>query len=223
MADKDVSFRFLDQRYEVPQYLFSNFRKEYPTMSKKMLITMVALSIFMVIPAVAQGNEPKCKEKDVIGSYASIRQFPDLFGNGTNVERTWLLTLNLNRDGTAYQYHTAWPDFHLLGLATPQVGSWKCRADGKIVVTVLNGFYAPVTFNPGTGLPTEDIELRLHLRITFLLIVEDIDNLKRVQFVRRRYNMTEDPTDPAAGTLDPVSFLERFYKRIKASDADLSP
>lgn len=184
-------------------------------------ITLAALVTLLMMSSTAFADGG-CSPDKVPGSYTRSDPQPDTFGNGSMVARTYVFQLNLNSDGTAYQYWTGFPDFLIeLGTGSPFVGSWKCRSDGKLVVVLINAEYNPVSISPGTGLPTADIELILHSRYTYLFSVETNNTLKRLKARTRRYGPTEDPSDPTAGTLFPASSLTVIYKRLKASDADL--
>jgi hypothetical protein len=85
-----------------------------------------------------------------------------------------------------------------------------------LVVTVLISSYFPTETNIA-----KDIELSLNIKITYLFSVDSENLLRRVQARQRTYNMTEDPTDPNAGTLGGLIVDEINYTRLEASDADL--
>jgi hypothetical protein len=194
-------------------------------------LTLVALFTLMISSSTVfaggggGGGGNKCKPDNVAGSYTRADPNTDVFANGTLVAHTFLYQLNLHSDGTADQYWTGFPDYIMeLGTASPWIGSWKCRNDGKLVVTVIRALYNPIPPSPACVfpcVPVPDIELSGHVRSTYLFSVENSNTLKRVQSRARVYFVTDDPSDPTAGTLFPKSFTEDVYKRLKASDADL--
>jgi hypothetical protein len=106
------------------------------------------------------------------------------------------------------------------GTGTPYVGSWNCRKDGKLVVTLITAAFTPTQDVHGNPAPV-DLLLQFHRRITYLFTVTDEDTLTRTQGRVRRYGVTEDPSDPAAGTFTPLNTTVVVYKRLVASDADL--
>ena|ERR1043166_5390112 len=108
------------------------------------------------------------------------------------------------------------------GTGTPSVGSWQCRADGKLVVTIITAVYAPThdALHGILNVPT-DLFLLFHSRSTYLFSVPDDNTLTRIQARSRRYAPAEDPTDPNGGTLRPLNTTVVDYKRLVASDADL--
>src|SRR5262249_49931016 len=106
------------------------------------------------------------------------------------------------------------------GSQTPWIGSWICRSDGKLVVTLLRAFYNPI----GPTAPDTtyaDIQLGGYNRFSFLFSVENNKNLYRRVCDISNYGANDDPTDPSGGTLGPLQTNEVIYKRLVASDADL--
>jgi hypothetical protein len=194
---------------------------------KNVLLALVALSVFMVIPAFAQ--DKGCKTGKVVGSYTRTQTLTDLWGDGTNVSHTVIFQLNLQSDGTALQNWTGFLDIPLSsGTASPYIGSWKCREDGKLVVTLINAIYAPTRDALNDVLhpllpfrPPVDLLLLFHQRVTYLLSVTDVNTLTRIQARARTYDVTQDPSDPDGGTLGALDTSEFTYKRVVASDADL--
>jgi hypothetical protein len=199
-------------------------------MLKIRLATLFTL-LTMSSAVFAGGSNKGCKPDSVPGSYVRADPTTDVFFNGTNIAHTFIYQLNLHSDGTADQYWTGFPDYLMeLGSASPWIGSWKCRDDGKLVVTLLHATYSqtPPSAACNTGpvcVPTADIALdpiTAHVRSTYLFSVENNNNtLRRVQSRARYYSPTEDPTDPGAGSLRPLMPDQVVYKRFKASDADL--
>jgi hypothetical protein len=197
-------------------------------MFKSTFAALITLLILSSTAFAGKPKPPKCNPGTVAGSYTSADPNPDVFGNGTNIAHTWLFQLNLQEDGTVFQYWTGFNDYFVeTGTASPYVGSWKCLPDGKLVVTVIRALYTPIPLgSPACSVgpvcvPTPDLELFRHLRSTYLFSVEDENTLKRVKAVARRYGVTEDPSDPTGGILGPIVTNEVVYKRLKASDADL--
>jgi len=184
---------------------------------KNVMLSLVAL-VFMVIPAFADAG---CKNGKFVGSYTRPQTLNDIWGDSTGVNHTVLFQLNLQSDGTAFQYWTAFPDLMLNGgTGTPYVGSWKCRDDGKLVVTLINAAFTSTTDTHGNP-SLVDLLLLFHQRATYLFTVTDGDTLTRTQARARRYSVTEDPSDPTAGTLRPLDTTVVVYKRLVASESDL--
>ncbi len=195
---------------------------------QRVTVALVVLSLLTIVAvsANAQGNAG-CKNGKFVGSYTSSSSFPDIWGDGTNVAHTFLLQLNLHSDGTATQDFSGFPDLMLSGgTGTPFVGSWTCRRDGKLVVTMITTNYGTTTdaINHPASVPDPppvDLFLVLNLRVTYLFTVTDDNTLTRIQARTRRYLAAEDPSDPTGGTLRPLNTTEVVYRRLIASDADL--
>ena len=193
---------------------------------KSVLVAVVLLSVFMVIPAFPQGSAG-CKTGKFIGSYTHVDDFPDIWGDGSNVEHQLIQQLNLHSDGTVTQENAGGPDIMLsFGLSTPSIGSWTCRNDGMLVVTQIFAIYFPTTDainHPSTvpNPPPVDLSLFQHTRVTSLYSVADANTLTRVQVRNRRYTAAQDPTDPNGGVLRPLNTSVVVWKRVVASDADL--
>jgi hypothetical protein len=184
---------------------------------KNVMLSVVAL-VFIAMPAFADAG---CKNGKFVGSYTLPQTLNDIWGDSTGVNHTVLFQLNLHSDGTVFQYNTGFPDIMLnSGTATPYVGSWTCRNDGKLVVTVINAVFTPTTNTHGNPSPM-DLLLLFHRRITYLFAVTDDDTLTRTEVRVRQYSVTQDPSDPTAGTLKPLNTTVAVYKRLVASDADL--
>ena len=195
---------------------------------QKLTFGLVALSLLMVIaaPANAQGVLG-CKTLRFVGSYTRTVFTPDVWGDGSSVAHTYLYHLTLTIDGSAIQEFSGGPDIMLsAGLGTTSVGSWKCRSDGKLVVNLIGSIYVPTTdaINHPTTVPNPppvDLFLLSNERISYLFTVTDNNTLTRTQARTRNYLPAEDPSDPGAGTLGPLSTNVVTYKRVVASDADL--
>jgi hypothetical protein len=195
---------------------------------KNVVVAFLALSLFMVIPAFPQEQENEgCKNHKFIGSYTHVEAVPDIWGDGTNVEHQILQQLNLHGDGTVINEFAGGPDTMLsFGLSTTFVGSWKCRNDGKLVVTVIFANYAPTTDainHPSTvpAPPPVDLSLSAHIRATYLFAVTDTNTLTRIQARNRVYGPAQDPSDPTGGVLRRLNTNVVVFTRLVASDADL--
>ena len=180
-------------------------------MLRKILLALIIL--FVASPAFAGG---KCVKENFVGSYTSVQLNRDVFGDGS-VLHTYVLQLTLQSDGTAHLFFTGFPDYAMTaGTGTPNIGSWKCRADDKLIVNVIHPFYLPTVVDG-----VNDLSLSRHFRDTFLFTITDDDTLTQTEFRRRRYTATQDPTDPNGGTLSPLNTAVVVFKRLIASDADL--
>jgi hypothetical protein len=182
-------------------------------MLRKITLSLVVVFVFAAVPALA-GD--KCQKGNFVGSYTSAQLNRDIFGDGS-VLRNYAVQLTLHSDGTAILFFTGFPDYTMtLGTGTSNVGSWTCRADDKLIVNLIHGFYLPTTVDG-----VNDIVLFRHFRDTYLFTITDDNTLTRTEFRRRRYLPAEDPTDPAAGALLPLNTMAVVFKRMIASDADL--
>ena len=195
---------------------------------RNVVVAFFVLWVFMVIPAYPQGNgNAGCKTGKFIGSYTSVDSDPDLWGDGSNVVHQFIAQLNLHSDGTVIEEFSGAPDTMLsFGLTTPRVGSWTCRKDGMLVVTTILALYGPTADainHPSTVPfpPPVDLFLVAHNRTTFLFSVTDANTLTRIQARTRRYDASQDPTDPTGGVLRPLNTNVVVYTRLVASDADL--
>lgn len=185
-------------------------------MLKKILFALSVMMIFTAIPAFANAG---CKNGKFVGSYTNTTANVDVFGDGS-VVHTYVNQLTLNENGTADLYWTGYNDYFTnLGTGSPSIGSWTCRNDGKLIVTLITGVYAPSV--PSANAPNPDVTLVLHFRTTYLFSVEDGNTIKRVQSRTRRYTPAQDPGDPNGGILGALNNTESTYKRVVASDADL--
>jgi len=191
-------------------------------------VAFFALWMLTVMPAFSQGNAG-CKSGKFIGSYTTLITFSDVWGDGTNVLNQTIRQLTLHSDGTASQEDTAAPDLMLSGgTFSLEIGSWKCRSDGMLVVTLIWANYIPTNDalnHPGATVtpipPPVDIILSGHGRATYLMSVTDANTLTRIQARTRNYDQTQDPTDPNGGVLLPLNTDVLVFNRVVASDADL--
>jgi len=187
----------------------------------KSMLALIGLLVFTVMPASAQTG---CKNGKFVGSYTSLASFPDIWGDGSNINHTFVNQLNLNSDGNAFENFSGLPDLMLsAGSGTLSVGSWQCRPDGKLVVTLISAGYGTTNDAALHGILNVpvDLFLRFHARTTYLFTVTDDNTLTRIQSRSRLYQPSTDPTDPNGGTLRPLNTTIVDYKRVVASDADL--
>jgi len=187
-------------------------------MSKKITLILLVISALALVSSI--NAAVGCKKFAVQGSYTR----PDLGGDawGDNTIHNYIFQLNLHADGTATQIWTGSNDYVMnTGTTMPWVGSWKCRDDGKLVLTLIEAGYLPVPAGAHPGQVLADNELIAHFRSTYLFSVDDANTLTRIQARTRTYAPDQDPTNPAGGTLGFISSLTVTYTRVQASDADL--
>jgi hypothetical protein len=188
-------------------------------MFKKLILMIAAITIFAAVPAFAAATG--CNKIKFQGTYTRASLNNDVLGDGT-VVHSWVFQLVLNSDGTASLSSTAYLDLLVnLGSNSTAVGAWTCRPDGKLVVSMLSGLYFPIPPATNGQLPAADISLERHYRTTYLFSVDDVNTLTQIQSRSRRYTPTQDPTDPAGGTLLNANNTQQVYTRFSASDADL--
>jgi len=193
---------------------------------KGVWVAVVLLLVFMVTPAFPQGSAG-CKTGKFVGSYIHADAVPDIWGDGTNVAHQLVTQLNLHSDGTVTYDFTGAPDVMLsFGYGTSLVGSWTCRNDGMLVVTVIFDNYFPTTDAINHPLtvpapPPVDLLLAAHVRRTELFSVTDANTLTSIMRRSRVYDPAQDPTDPNGGSLRPRRTGAVVYTRLVASDADL--
>jgi hypothetical protein len=182
-------------------------------------IMIAAIAMFLALPAIA--GPSGCGKGKFYGSYtaaSSITAFGD-----ANYLHKFSFQLTLHSDGTANQFWTGLPDYQMnLGTGSPQIGSWTCRADGKLIINLVQGVYLPVDSSSNHHVTATDVELVGHNRTTYIFSVDDENTLTRIQSRNRFYEPNQDPTDPALGTLEPLSNVSRVYNRLIATDSDLT-
>lgn len=184
-------------------------------MFKKLLFALAMTTIFATVSTFA-GN---CKNDKFVGSYTNTNANVDVFGDGS-VIHTFVNQLTLNENGTANLYWTGYNDYLInLGTGSPAIGSWDCRNDGKLVVTLITGVYTPSV--PNGNAPSPDVTLVQHYRTTYLFAIDNKNTIRRIQSRTRRYTPAQDPGDPTGGTLGALNNTEFTYNRLIASDADL--
>jgi hypothetical protein len=193
---------------------------------KSALVCFLLLAVFMVTPAFPQGILG-CKTGLFVGSYTILNTIPDIWGDGSNVLNQTISQLTLHIDGTASVEDTSARLLMLsAGTFSQQTGSWKCRSDGKLVVTLIWANYFPTTDainHPSTvpNPPPVDLVVGQHIRGTLLFSVTDVNTLTLTQSRSRVYDPTQDPTNPTGGVLGTLHTRPAVYKRQVASDADL--
>lgn len=196
-------------------------------MFKRTIFSVIVLSFFLASPAYSAKTPgvTACKIDAVAGSYVRVSQSQSVGFDGTIIDRTYLFQLKLSSDGIAVQNFTGADDmFDIYGGESDGVGSWECRKDGKLLVTMFSGSYRPVVdgLDPFTGESVQASELRFHYLVSYLLSVTSADTLKTVETGVKEFNMSEVPTDPNAGSLVTLHTLEREYNRVKPIDEFLT-
>lgn len=189
-------------------------------MYKRTIFSVIVLSFFLASPALfaKKADDSVCKVATVAGSYVRVKQ-----ANYSGVDRTFLLQLNLSSDGIALQNFTGGLDLiDYYGGESNDIGSWECREDGKLLVTMYRAEYPAISTDPFTAGPIQAAELRRHFLVSYLFIVTSADTLTTVEIGLKEFDMSEDPTDPAAGILRNPDLNEYEYNRVKPTDAYLT-
>jgi hypothetical protein len=190
-------------------------------MLRRTIIALAAITIFMSVTTLAGPPKTGCKKFSFTGSFLSPSQDFDVFGDGS-LFHSFAFQLTLNSDGSANQYWTGLPDYLLnAGSGSPQIGSWTCRDDGKLIITLISATYVPAAAGSLPNVLKNDLRLTSHSRTTYLFSVDDDNTLTRTQSRTRRYTPAQDPTDAAGGSLLAANPLVVSYTRLVASDADL--
>ena len=188
-------------------------------MFNKLVLMFAVVAIFTV--ATASAAPTGCNKIKFQGTYTRAAVNQDVLGDGS-VFHSWVFQLEIRADGTASMHSSVYYDFMVnTGTNSPGIGTWTCRADGKLVVTTLAGLLFPIGPNTNPQLPGPDISLEQHVRATYLFSVDDANTLTQIQSRSRIYNATEDPTNPTGGGLGTLNTTTRVYTRFTASDADL--
>src|SRR3954452_6471088 len=187
-------------------------------MLNKTLLGIAAFAIFMVVPTVAAAGTG-CNKIKFTGSY--VRTVPSpILPDGTS--HSTIYQLNLNTDGTAVQNWTGFLDYAInTGAGSPYYGSWTCRADGKLIVTLITAGYGVVPAGSSPGVTSQDVSLAFHTRTTYLYSVDDGNTLTRVAVRSRSYGPYDDATNPAGGTLGTLFTNTVVFNRLIATDDDL--
>ena len=188
-------------------------------MFNKLVLLFAVVAIFTVAPAFAAPTG--CNRIKFQGTYTRAAVNQDVLGDGSTFH-SWVFQLEIRADGTASLHSSVYYDFMInTGSNSPGIGTWTCRADGKLVVNLLAGLLFPIGPNTNAQLPSADISLEQHVRTTYLFSVDDANTMTQIQSRGRFYSATEDPTNPTGGTLGAISNTTRTYTRFTASDADL--
>ena len=173
----------------------------------------------IVLGMAASAFAGNCHSKNFYGTYTRVDAPSDVMGDGAVIHQ-YVYTLVLAPGGVAYQHWSGLNDYQTtFGTGTPNVGSWECRSDGKLIVTYLQSSYAPV--GPDAYIAYPDVSLATNYRITVLFTINNKDKITRIQARTRYFSASEDPTNVTGGTLGPLSTTEFVYNRLKASDDDL--
>ena len=186
-------------------------------MLNKMALALAALTVFMVAPAFADKN---CATGEFVGTYTRASPATDVLGDGNL--HAFLFQLTLHADGTVTQYWTGAPDYQInLGTGSINVGAWKCRDNGNLLVTLISANYEPIPADPNLG-TVADVRLYRHYRTTMVFNLNDNDTITRIKSRTRTYLPDQDPTDASGGTLGALSTAQSVYKRLVVSAADLT-
>jgi len=177
------------------------------------------LVLAFVLSVAISGFAGDCNNENFYGTYTYVAAPTDVMGDGTVIHQ-YVYSLMLELVGSGYQYWTGLPDYALnSGTGTPNIGSWECRSDGKLIVTYLISSYAPV--NPDAYIAYPDVSLATNYRTTLLFKINGRNKITRIQGRTRAFTAADDPTNPNGGTLGALSTTQVVYNRLMASDADL--
>ncbi len=169
-----------------------------------MLIFAVSTTAFASAPDGDDGNV--CQSKTWLGSY--VVQVPI---NG----KQFLEYFQFGESGTVRHSATFYPEQMISsGTSTPSVGTWKCRTDGTIALTLIFASFPP----DGAG----DLTLGYHVRASLILQITGKKVLTRTKLVARVYPDSFDPTNPNIGFIAFVTDDPEDYTKLEVSDADLA-
>lgn len=186
-------------------------------MLRKTTMLLPLLAIFMVAPAFADKN---CATGEFVGTYTRLTPASDILGDGNL--HAFVFQLTLHADGNVTQYWTGLPDYQTnIGTGSINIGAWKCRENGNLLVTLISATYDAMPADPPNGL-VADIRLASHSRSTLVFNLNDNNTITRTKGRTRFYAPAEDPTDPNGGTLGTLSTTQFVYKRLVPSAADLT-
>jgi hypothetical protein len=191
-------------------------------MFKRIALLTAALFIFTALPTLA-APKSGCNLYKFTGSFTRPRPNEDVLGDGNL--HSYVNQLNLTADGGLSVVWTAAPDYMInAGTGTPYVGSWTCRADGKLLINFIYATFIPIVpaQDPTGQITTQDIRLANHFRVSQLWTVDSDDQITVVQSRTRKYAANEDPTNPTGGALvGSTSTNTATYTRLIPTDADL--
>jgi hypothetical protein len=183
-------------------------------MLRKLALLAVILTVFAAVNAFADS----CATGNFVGTYTRPSS-ADVFNNGD--VHNFAFQLTFHADGTVTQYWTGLPDYqNNAGTGSINIGAWKCRDNGNILVTLLSANYVFAPGDPSLGI-LDDIKLLSHSRSTMVFNVDSNNQLTRLKVITRTYAPAEDPTDPNGGSLGALQTNQVVYKRLVASAADL--
>lgn len=186
-------------------------------MFKKLVLMAVIVTAISAVQAFAA---PDCQAGSFVGTYTRAIAANDPIGNGEL--HASLFQLTFHADGTVNQYWTGLPDYMInLGSGGPWIGSWKCRDNGKILVTMMGSTFEPAAPDANIG-SVSDIKLYSHFRSTYVFEITNNQTLTRIKARSRTYAADQDPTDPDGGTLGTLSTTPLVYKKLVPSGADLN-
>src|ERR1041385_6205005 len=158
-------------------------------MLRKIALLTVILTVFAAINAFADS----CATGNFVGTYTRLTPASDIVGNGELHAFTFQLTFHA--DGTVTQYWTGLLDYqNSAGTGSINIGAWKCRDNGNILVTLLSASYIPTPSDPNLGI-VDDVKLLSHSRTTMVLNVDNANSLTRIKSITRTYAPDQDPTD----------------------------
>lgn len=184
-----------------------------------MLRRIALMAVVLTVLGVAQTFADSCATGNFVGTYTRPSSV-DVFGDGSLIHN-YVFQLTLHADGTVTQYWTGLPDYqNNLGSGSINIGAWKCRDNGNLLVTLLSGNYVPAAADANLG-TVDDIKLFSHSRTTLVFNIDSNNQITRLKAIIRTYTPDQDPSDPNGGTLGTLSTTHVVYKRLVASAADL--
>src|SRR5690606_29305769 len=111
---------------------------------RKFMFKKGIILLTIVLGMAASAFAGNCHSKNFYGTYTRVDAPSDVMGDGAVIHQ-YVYTLVLAPGGVAYQHWSGLNDYQTtFGTGTPNVGSWECRSDGKLIVTYLQSSYAPV-------------------------------------------------------------------------------
>ena len=181
----------------------------------RMLKCALALVVAQLVLSSICFASTKCSAIAMAGSY--VRQ-----------ASPYIDQLTLSIDGRAYWFSSSSFDLILLGTFIPEIGSWTCLSDGKVLVTTVGSAYvqnSPANDVPQPGQPL-DINISFNHRYTQKLSPLDYDTLQPTHQIATRVPLSDDPLGPgvvgarscapSGNPCDPSP-----YKRIRPQFTDI--
>ncbi len=186
-------------------------------MIKKMMFVAFATMVFMVVPALADQN---CATGGFVGTYTRASPAQDTVGDGNLA--AFLFQLTLHSDGTVTQNWTGLQHYFInTGSGSLNVGAWKCRDNGNLIVTIISATFEPVPADTNIG-TVDDVRLAGHYRTTYVFNLNNNNTITRIKARTRTYQPADDPTDASGGTLGTLNTTPVEYKRLEASISDIT-